>query len=114
MERRPICCSSMLYEPAMLRAIRNKAVLYVHGHSARGTNPSLVEMMHFGVPVLAFDCVFNRFTTAENALYFDDSHALCAAMDALTPEKSLEIGAYMAVWRASATLGTSWARNISG
>lgn len=84
-----------VYEPAMLRAIRNKAVLYVHGHSAGGTNPSLVEMMHFGVPVLAFDCVFNRFTTAENALYFDDSHALCAAMDALTPEKSLEIGAYM-------------------
>ena len=27
--------------------------------------------MHFGVPVLAFDCVFNRYTIVNQAFYFD-------------------------------------------
>jgi hypothetical protein len=38
------------YDVARLRAIREGAWLYLHGHSAGGTNPSLVEMMGFGVP----------------------------------------------------------------
>ena len=60
-----------LYDENLLFTIRSKARYYVHGHSAGGTNPSLVEMMHFGVPVLAFDCVFNRYTTDNEAFYFD-------------------------------------------
>ena len=48
------------YDPARLRAIRDRAWLYLHGHSAGGTNPSLVEMMPFGVPILAWDCAYNR------------------------------------------------------
>ena len=60
-----------LYDENLLFTVRSKARYYVHGHSAGGTNPSLVEMMHFGVPVLAFDCVFNRYTTDNEAFYFD-------------------------------------------
>ena len=58
------------YEPDKLYTLRSRAEVYLHGHSAGGTNPSLVEMMHFGVPVLAFDCRFNRMTTENRALYF--------------------------------------------
>ncbi|WCL53388.1 DUF1972 domain-containing protein [Gimibacter soli] len=65
-----------VYEPGALRAIRDRAVIYLHGHSAGGTNPSLVEMMHFGIPVLAFDCVFNRHTTEEKALFFRSANDL--------------------------------------
>ncbi|GAA0868160.1 glycosyltransferase [Brevundimonas basaltis] len=61
-----------IYDVARLRTIREGATLYVHGHSAGGTNPSLVEMMHFGKPIAAFDCVFNRRTTHDQALYFRD------------------------------------------
>jgi putative lipase involved disintegration of autophagic bodies len=56
--------------------LRSNAKIYVHGHSAGGTNPSLVEAMSFGLPVLAFDCEFNRATTKNKALYFSDSKEL--------------------------------------
>ena len=55
-----------------LKTFRCKAMFYVHGHSAGGTNPSLVEAMHFGKPILAFDCNYNRCTTDGKALYFAD------------------------------------------
>lgn len=65
-----------VYEPGKLYEIRRGASLYVHGHSAGGTNPALVEMMHFGVPILAFDCVYNRFTTEDQARYFSTAEEL--------------------------------------
>ena len=71
------------YDAGVLKTLREGASLYVHGHSAGGTNPSLVEMMHFGVPVAAFDCVFNRYTTQEQATYFADVQGLVAAVAAL-------------------------------
>ena len=65
-----------IYEPAPLHHVRAHASSYVHGHSAGGTNPSLVEMMHFGVPVLAFDCIYNRSTTENAATYFTSAENL--------------------------------------
>ncbi len=65
-----------VYAPGPLHALRRGAARYVHGHSAGGTNPALVEMMHMGLPVLAFDCIFNRQTTHDQALYFNDAQAL--------------------------------------
>ena len=37
---------------------------------ADGTNPSLVEAMNLSLPILAFDCVYNRATTEEKCLYW--------------------------------------------
>jgi len=73
-----------VYNPATLQALRQKANVYVHGHSAGGTNPSLVEMMHFGIPVYAFDCAFNRYTTHNLATYFSSADALARHITALT------------------------------
>ena len=86
----------MEHEPSRLRALRDRAVLYVHGHSAGGTNPALVEMMGFGIPVAAFNCIFNRATTAGKAAYFDTPDALGALVDRLagTPDGAA-IGADM-------------------
>ena len=84
-----------VYEAAPLRAIRARATMYVHGHSAGGTNPSLVEMMQFGVPVLAHDCNFNRYTTEEQATYFMSAPELTAALEALPPEQAAANGAAM-------------------
>jgi glycosyltransferase involved in cell wall biosynthesis len=50
--------------------------LYIHGHSAGGTNPSLVEAMCLGLPVLAFDCIYNRATTEEGCMYWKDAKEL--------------------------------------
>lgn len=62
-----------IYDIAPLRTIREGCAMYIHGHSAGGTNPSLVEMMHFGKPILAFDCLFNRESTDHAAIFFKDS-----------------------------------------
>ncbi len=59
-----------VYESHEINWIRSNAALYVHGHSAGGTNPSLVEAMNLGLPILAFDCVYNRATTQEKCLYW--------------------------------------------
>lgn len=69
-----------IYAPGPLFALRRGASAYVHGHSAGGTNPALVEMMHIGHPILAFDCVFNRYATQDRALYFSDKETLIFAL----------------------------------
>lgn len=65
-----------IYDLGKLYTFRSQAKVYVHGHSAGGTNPSLVEAMLFGKPILAFDCDFNRFTTEDKALYFQTENEI--------------------------------------
>ncbi len=65
-----------IYDLNRLEVYRAECLCYIHGHSAGGTNPSLVEIMHFGKCVICFDCNFNRYTTNENALYFSSSEEL--------------------------------------
>ena len=83
------------YDPGVLRTIREGACLYVHGHSAGGTNPSLVEMMHFGIPVAAYECVFNRYTTYGDAWYFADAEGLAAVAAGLDEGAGCAVGARM-------------------
>ena len=84
-----------IYDASVLRTIRSKAQVYVHGHSAGGTNPSLVEMMHFGVPILAFDCSFNRHSTDQCAIYFGSSDELSECLTGFDSVKSKRCGAAM-------------------
>lgn len=65
-----------IYDLGILRALRSNAILYIHGHSAGGTNPSLVEMMHFGITIFAYDCIYNRYTTDSKAIFFKDTGEL--------------------------------------
>lgn len=77
-----------IYELGKLKALRSSAAIYVHGHSAGGTNPSLVEAMHFGKTVFAFDCEFNRATTENKALFFKDVAELSELLRASDPSIS--------------------------
>lgn len=61
-----------IYDISVLNSIRGKAMAYIHGHSAGGTNPSLVEIMFHGIPVIAYDISYNRETTENKAFYFND------------------------------------------
>lgn len=65
-----------VYDLDLLFVLRNNAGMYIHGHSAGGTNPSLVEAMFFGCPILAYDVVYNRATTFNKAYYFKNSYDL--------------------------------------
>ena len=72
-----------IYDIDELYALRKNARCYIHGHSAGGTNPSLVEAMHFGRPLLAFDVVYNRETTQGKAQYYQDTKQLQELIDNL-------------------------------
>jgi glycosyltransferase involved in cell wall biosynthesis len=86
------------YDPGRLRAIRDRAWLYLHGHSMGGTNPSLVEMMPFAVPILTWDCAYNRATTAGSAPGFRDVGGLIALVSRLAqrPDTCTAMGAALA------------------
>ncbi|GAB2557154.1 DUF1972 domain-containing protein [Spirosoma aerophilum] len=65
-----------IYDQRQLDLLRSNCLVYVHGHSAGGTNPSLVEAMYLGLPVIAFDVNYNRTTTEGKALFFKTSDEL--------------------------------------
>ncbi|AQS47176.1 glycosyl transferase [Thioclava nitratireducens] len=84
-----------IYESGALHALRRRASVYLHGHSAGGTNPSLVEMMHFGVPIITHGCAFNRNSTEGQAYYFKTAAELADRLRRLNPEDAAQIGAKM-------------------
>ena len=59
-----------VYNLDKLYDYRANCFVYIHGHSAGGTNPSLVEAMHFSKPIYAYDCNFNRYSTEDECSYF--------------------------------------------
>ena len=64
------------YDKEKLFKVRSECCLYIHGHSAGGTNPSLVEMMHFSKPIFAFDCPYNRASLEGKGRYFNSEDSL--------------------------------------
>lgn len=59
-----------IYDPAATAALRFHSLGYVHGHTVGGTNPSLVEALGAGNPVVAHDNPYNRWVAGDAALYF--------------------------------------------
>jgi glycosyltransferase involved in cell wall biosynthesis len=88
-----------IYEHNELNMLRSNCALYVHGHSAGGTNPSLVEAMYLGLPVLSFGVIYNRITTQERALYFQTVEDIISVLRNL-PNINLSQIAYELKWIA--------------
>ncbi len=84
-----------IYDHDILNQLRTACHVYIHGHSAGGTNPSLVEAMSLGLPVVAYGCVFNRETTCDQALFFNSSDELVSVLTNLNDELLAELGAKM-------------------
>jgi glycosyltransferase involved in cell wall biosynthesis len=72
-----------IYDQGVLNQLRSGCSVYIHGHSAGGTNPSLVEAMCLGLPIVAFGCDFNRETTFNQAIYFNSQHELSQILSQL-------------------------------
>jgi len=81
-----------IYDLGILKYLRSRASFFVHGHSAGGTNPSLVEAMHFGKAIFAYDCAYNHYTTEDKAIYFKSSEELLRMMKPLEAEKIKAVG----------------------
>ncbi len=62
-----------LYDQVKLSGLRYYCRAYIHGHSVGGTNPSLLEALGCGNPVIIHDNVFNREVAGDIGFYFRTS-----------------------------------------
>jgi len=76
-----VCFLGAIYDAHIVQALRYHSAAYVHGHQVGGTNPSLVEALGAGNPVIAHDNRFNRWVAGEGACYFDSVESLCERFD---------------------------------
>lgn len=92
-----------VYDADVLYILRNNSTIYVHGHSAGGTNPSLVEAMFIGCNILAYDVSYNRETTHHQASYFSSEQDLyekiCCMCDIHNGWQMYNIAAKKYVWK---------------
>jgi glycosyltransferase involved in cell wall biosynthesis len=80
-----------VYEHDVLDALRFCSLLYIHGHTVGGTNPSLIEALGSGQPVLAHYNRFNCWVAGEGAAYFKDEEGCNLMLDTLlSNSKALE------------------------
>jgi glycosyltransferase involved in cell wall biosynthesis len=84
-----------IYDQRELNIIRSNCSFYVHGHSAGGTNPSLVEAMYLSLPVFAYDVSYNRETTENEARYFKNAEELIQIISAVTEPERKDIAKKM-------------------
>jgi glycosyltransferase involved in cell wall biosynthesis len=93
-------CSNLIlldpvYEQRRIDMLRSNALVYIHGHSAGGTNPSLAEAMYLQLPVIAFDVSYNRTTTEQQALYFKSAADICHIIQHTTLHELKKMGEVM-------------------
>ena len=78
-----------VYDPIALAEYREKAFLYLHGHSVGGTNPSLIEMLPYRCQIIAYDCIFNRETLQNQFYYFLSSTDLSKNINTIISNSQL-------------------------
>lgn len=86
-----------IYNQKILDQFRSNCFFYVHGHSAGGTNPSLVEAMNLGLPIFAFSVNYNIETTGGKARYFKNELELSSLLESIDKIDLLSLGREMQV-----------------
>ncbi|MDG5750967.1 DUF1972 domain-containing protein [Qipengyuania sp. XHP0211] len=79
-----------IYDQKRVQALRYFAAAYLHGHQVGGTNPSLVEALGAGRPVIAHDNRFNRWTAGEEQLFFSNRSEAAQAMRRIAGSNDLQ------------------------
>jgi len=72
-----------IYDKQIVSSLRYFARLYIHGHRVGGTNPSLVEALGAGSPVLAHENEFNLWVAGGGAHFFRDEGDCAVQLDLL-------------------------------
>lgn len=80
-----------IYDQSILNQFRSNCHIYLHGHSAGGTNPSLVEAMALELPIFAYGINYNKETTSHKAKYFNSSIELIKLFEILNEDELLKI-----------------------
>ncbi|MDR6167449.1 glycosyltransferase involved in cell wall biosynthesis [Microbacterium paludicola] len=78
-------------DDARLLSLWQHAGVYFHGHSVGGTNPTLVQAMATGTPIVARDTVYNREVLGSGAhLCAPEPTAIAASVDALMGDQAAQ------------------------
>jgi glycosyltransferase involved in cell wall biosynthesis len=62
-----------IYNMQHLNSLRHHCLMYFHGHTVGGTNPSLLEAMACKTFIVSHRNEFNEAILGDDALYFSDS-----------------------------------------
>jgi len=73
-----------IYDINIINNLRYYSLLYFHGHSVGGTNPSLLEAMASNALIAAHDNIFNRTVLGEDAFYFSTPADLADVVNRVT------------------------------
>lgn len=60
-----------IYDTSVVQSLRYHSLGYLHGHTVGGTNPSLVEALAAGNPVIAHGNKYNTWVAGSAGLYFN-------------------------------------------
>ena len=72
-----------IYEPEVVEMLRQHCFTYVHGHSAGGTNPSLLEAMASGCVIIVHNNPFNIDVLASDELSFSSESELSQIINSI-------------------------------
>jgi len=86
-----------IYNQKILNQIRSNCYIYIHGHSAGGTNPSLVEAMYLELPIFAYGIQYNRETTLNKAFYFNNKDELIELLKNINEKNIKKIAVNMRI-----------------
>ncbi len=86
-----------IYNQTDLDILRSNCVAYIHGHSAGGTNPSLVEAMYLRLPIFAYKVGYNEATTENKAVYFKDAEGLIEVVNNTDAKKLAQLATQMKI-----------------
>ena len=65
-----------IYNRNELYKLWSSSDYYIHGHSVGGTNPTLIEAISLKLPIIAYNCSFNKKVLGVGGLFFKNSKEL--------------------------------------
>lgn len=94
-EDRRIKFVGSVYDQDVLRRLRKNASAYIHGHSAGGTNPSLLEALSITDVNILYNACYNEEVGEDSCLYFsNEENSLVNVIDKVEKFKSKDRNYY--------------------
>lgn len=79
-----------IYNKEVINNLRYYSLIYFHGHSVGGTNPSLLEAMACKALIAANANIFNKSILGDDAFYFKDEREIVALIQGVRSKKDHE------------------------
>jgi glycosyltransferase involved in cell wall biosynthesis len=85
---RRIIFTGPIYDVKILGTLRKNCKAYIHPYTVGGTNPSLLEQMQYGRPIIASDTPYHQEILGSNGIYFRTKEDLTKILQMLDENDS--------------------------